>query len=51
MIIREFSAIIKKANGKILLAFCQGNHVDADFRVGKNKYMIPAALYVLLNKF
>lgn len=24
---------------------------DAEFRVGLNKYMIPAAVYVLLNKF
>lgn len=33
-----------KSNVKIPLAFCRGNQGDANFRVGLQRYVIPAAL-------
>lgn len=33
------------ANGNVLLDFCRGKRSDADFRVGLQRYPVPAALY------
>lgn len=35
------------ANGRIQLDFCRGNQGDVHFRVGLQKHVMPAALYIV----